>query len=76
MSKLDTLVNKITSARFIMSVVITLAGCLLTWYICKRFIVENKELVTFVIGQFFMIWANVTKDYFNRTDREQKPNGV
>ena len=61
--------DKILSARFIMSVTVTIVGCFLTYSIVQKFHFENKELVTFVVGQYFIIWSNIAKDYFVRSDR-------
>lgn len=61
--------DKVLSARFLMAIIVTIAGCGLTAYICHKFLVDNKELVTFVVGQFFFIWKDICKDYFQRTDR-------
>lgn len=55
-----------------MAVIITISGCTLTAFISWKF-KENKELVTFAIGQFFIIWITVIKDYFSRADRDKTP---
>lgn len=64
--------DKLLSARFLMAVIITISGCTLTAFISWKF-KENKELVTFAIGQFFIIWITVIKDYFSRADRDKTP---
>ena len=69
---LEMAVTKIFSARFLMSVVVTLFACLITYRLCQYFSATNKELVMFVSGQFFIVWSNIVKDYFGRADRELK----
>lgn len=73
---LELAVTKIFSARFLMAVTVSVFGCLLTWKICQTFGVTNKELVALVVGQFFMIWRDIAKDYFNRADRDAKKEQV
>ena len=69
---LEVAVTKIFSARFLMATIVTIFGCFITYNLCQYFSKENKELVMFVTGQFFIIWSNIAKDYFGRADREAK----
>lgn len=69
---IENMINKIFSARFLMAVIVTYFGCRLTWAVCDAFVETNRELVVFVVGQFFMLWMMIAKDYFNRQDRQRK----
>lgn len=68
---IENMINKIFSARFLMAVIVTYFGCKLTWAVAEAFVDTNKELVVFVVGQFFMLWMMIAKDYFQRSDRKE-----
>jgi len=65
-------VEKVTSARFLMALVITLTGCTIAVKIIDLAWPEYKELVVFFIGQFIIIWKDIAQDYFRRPDRRDK----
>jgi hypothetical protein len=64
------ILDKMLSARFLMALLVTSVGCLITYNLLKNFSQENEKLIMFVTGQFFVIWVSIVKDYFQRQDRK------
>ena len=69
---LELALNKILSARFLVTVGLAATLCFLAWKVVDKFS-ENKELVALVVGQFIFVCKDVILKYFDRNDRKEQP---
>ena len=59
-------INKIFSARFLMSVIVTVAACMITWMVIDK----HPEHAAQVITGFMTTWMAIVKDYFAFKDKK------
>lgn len=71
MAKLDTIISKIFSGRFIVILALVFTLCSLAWVVVNKFH-DNKELVAMIVGQFIFICKDIIIKYFDRQDRQQE----
>lgn len=76
--------DKLTSARFLVTVIMVSTFCLITINSLSMFIkyLENekviglvREIVMFILGAFCTQVGGVISSYFNRADRQKPENG-
>jgi len=68
-------IEKVFSARFLMSTFTTLAACFIIFTVFKVCASKDKlDVGVAVVMGFMAIWKEIVMAYFDRTDREVKPN--
>lgn len=60
MTKSEMIVSKVFSAKFLISIIVTLSACLITWKVIGRY----PEHAGAVITGFMTTWMSIVKDYF------------
>ena len=68
MSKLDMMIAKVFSGRFLVVNLLALTLCSLAYIVVMKRS-DNKELVALVVGQFIFISKDIIIKYFDRSDR-------
>ena len=80
MSLVKQIVNKLLSARYIITIVTTTTFSILAYH-CTKFVgglevVDKKEIVMLVLGAFIAIVQGIIIFYFQRSDRASADNGA
>lgn len=68
------ILDKLFSARFIMSTFTTLAACFIIFTVFRTCAAKDKlDVGVAVVMGFMAIWKEIVMAYFDRADRESKP---